>query len=279
MKISVSLVTSLVSNLKSYVNVTCSVLPSQIIGQASNNFLFWIVVDLQCFRWDSFSDSFPLRLYKVLNIIPCAIQLGFSGGSAVKNLPANAGDTWDGSLILGLGRSPGEGNGNPLQYSCQDNPMDRGAWRAIVHRVAKGLTWQSHWTCTLVVQFYKFTKKSFNCTIVIGESYAIWKWKSLSCVWLCDSPWNSPGQNTGVGSLFVLPGIFLIQGLNLGLPHCRWILYQLSHQGSPRILEWVAYPFSSESPWPRNQMQGSPALQEDSFPTELPGKPDMLSTP
>ena len=101
MKISVSLVTSLVSNLKSYVNVTCSVLPSQIIGQTSNNFLFWILVDLQCFRWDSFSDSFPLRFYKVLNIIPCAIQLGFSGGSAVKNLPANAGDTWDGSLILG----------------------------------------------------------------------------------------------------------------------------------------------------------------------------------
>ena len=62
-----------------------------------------------------------------------------------------------------------------------------------------------------------------------------------------------PGQNTGVGSLSLLQEIFPTQGLNPGLPHCRWILYQLSHQGSPRILEWVAYPFSSGSSWPRNQ--------------------------
>ena len=52
----------------------------------------------------------------------------------VKNLPANSGDM---GLIPGLGRSPGEGNGNPLQYSCLGNPMDRGAWWAIVHRGAK----------------------------------------------------------------------------------------------------------------------------------------------
>ena len=65
-------------------------------------------------------------------------------------------------------------------------------------------------------------------------------------------PWNSPGQNTGVGSHALLQGIFPTQGLNPGLPHCRQILYQLSHQGSPRLLEWVAYPFSSGSSWPRN---------------------------
>ena len=53
------------------------------------------------------------------------------------------------------------------------------------------------------------------------------------------SPWNSPGQNTGVGSLSFLQGIFPSQGSNPGLPHCRQILYQLSHKGSPRILEWV----------------------------------------
>ena len=83
-----------------------------------------------------------------------------------------------------------------------------------------------------------------------------WKWKSLSCVQLCNpyncSPWNSPGQNTGVGSLSLLQEIFPTQGWNLGLPHYRWILYQLSHKGSPRILEWVAYPFSSGSSRPRN---------------------------
>ena len=61
------------------------------------------------------------------------------------------------------------------------------------------------------------------------------------------SPWNSPGQNTAVGNLSLLQGIFPTQRSNPGLPHCRWILYQLSHQGNPRILEWVAYPFSSAS--------------------------------
>ena len=52
----------------------------------------------------------------------------------VKNAPANAGDVRTTGLILSLGRSPGEGNGNPLQYSCPENPMDRGAWRAIAKR-------------------------------------------------------------------------------------------------------------------------------------------------
>ena len=68
-----------------------------------------------------------------------------------------------------------------------------------------------------------------------------------------DSPWNSLGQNTGMDSLSLLQGIFPMQGLNPGLLYCRWILYQLSHNGSPRILEWVAYPFSSGSSRPRNR--------------------------
>ena len=71
------------------------------------------------------------------------------------------------------------------------------------------------------------------------------------------SPWNSPGQNTGVGSLSLLQGIFPTQGSNPGLPHCRWILYQLSHQESPRILEWVTYPFSRGSSRPKNQTRVS----------------------
>ena len=64
--------------------------------------------------------------------------------------------------------------------------------------------------------------------------------------------WNSLGQNTRVGSLSLLQGIFPTQGSNPGLLHGRWILYQLSHKGSPRILEWVAYPFSSRSSRPSN---------------------------
>ena len=59
----------------------------------------------------------------------------------VKNLPADAGDLRDLGLIPGPGRSPGGGHGNPLQYSCLENPMDRGAWQATVHRVSKGRTW------------------------------------------------------------------------------------------------------------------------------------------
>ena len=60
--------------------------------------------------------------------------MDFSNGSVVKNLPANSGDM---DLIPGLGSSPGEGNGYPLQYSSLGNPMDRGAWWATVHGVAK----------------------------------------------------------------------------------------------------------------------------------------------
>ena len=67
------------------------------------------------------------------------------------------------------------------------------------------------------------------------------------------SPWNSLGQNTGVGSRSLLQGIFPTQGSNPGLPICRWILYQLRHKRSPRILKWVAYPFSSGSSQPRNR--------------------------
>ena len=62
---------------------------------------------------------------------------GFPGGSVVKSLPANARDK---DLILRLERSSGEGNGNPLQYSCLENPMDRGAWWVTVHKLRKGWT-------------------------------------------------------------------------------------------------------------------------------------------
>ena len=84
-----------------------------------------------------------------------------------------------------------------------------------------------------------------------------------SCLILCDPmdcslpsssvPGVSPGKNSGVGCHALLQEMFPTQGLNPGLLHCMWILYHLSHQGIPRILEWVAYPFSRKSSWPRNQ--------------------------
>ena len=71
------------------------------------------------------------------------IYWGFPGGSDGKASTCNAGDP---SSIPGSGRSPGEGNGNPLQYSCLENPMDRGAWWATVHGVAKSWTRLSDFT-------------------------------------------------------------------------------------------------------------------------------------
>ena len=70
-------------------------------------------------------------------------------------------------------------------------------------------------------------------------------------------PWNSPDQNTGVGSRSHFQGIFPTQRWSPGLPHCRQILYQLSYEGSPRILEWVTYPFSRRCSRPRNQTRVS----------------------
>ena len=72
-------------------------------------------------------------------------SLGFLGGSVLKNLPASARDT---SSIPDLGRSPGEGNGNPLQCSCLGNPMDREVCWATIHVVTKSWTWLSDWTTT-----------------------------------------------------------------------------------------------------------------------------------
>ena len=64
---------------------------------------------------------------------------------------------------------------------------------------------------------------------------------------------DSPGKNTGMGCHALLQGIFPTQGSNPALPNFRWILYQLSQQGCPRILEWVAYPLSRRSSWPGNR--------------------------
>ena len=65
------------------------------------------------------------------------VKRGFPGGASGKNLPANAGDIRDAGSVLGSGRSPGEGDGNPLQYSCLENPMDREAWWATVYGVVR----------------------------------------------------------------------------------------------------------------------------------------------
>ena len=94
----------------------------------------------------------------------------------VKNPPANAGDVRDTGSIRGSGRSPGEGFGNPFQYSCLENPMDRGAWWVIVHRVTKSWTRLKRLSMHTHVHALKFylilicqSKKYaiFHCTVLV----------------------------------------------------------------------------------------------------------------
>ena len=87
-------------------------------------------------------------------------------------------------------------------------------------------------------------------------------------------PWGFSKQEYQSGLPCPPPGDLLNPESNPGLLHCRWTLYHLSQQGSPKILEWVAYPSPGDLPNPGIEL-GSPALQVDSLPAELPGKPDL----
>ena len=198
-------------------------------------------------NYEDFSLFLPPPLEAVLEGIE-----GFPSGSVVKNLSTNAGDM---GLIPGLGRYPGGGNGNPLQYSCLENFMDRGTWRATVHRVAKNwmllstwmekemathssiLAWRIPWTeGPGGLQSTGLQRVGHDWATSLFKEYCVGKVKVAQlCLILCNpmdyySPWNSPDQNTEVGSLSVLQGIFPSQGLNTGLPHCRRILFSCYFQ-------------------------------------------------
>jgi len=75
-----------------------------------------------------------------LSLVSCHGQLGFPGDASGKESACSSGDTGDAGLIPGSERSPGGGHNNPLQYSCLENPMDRGAWMAVAHRVTQSQT-------------------------------------------------------------------------------------------------------------------------------------------
>ena len=96
-------------------------------------------IHLQCRK--PWLDSWIGKITWRRDRLPTPIFLGFSGGSDGKESACNTGDL---SLIPGLGRSPGGGNGNPFQYSCLENSVDRGAWRAAVRGVMKSQIWLSH---------------------------------------------------------------------------------------------------------------------------------------
>ena len=163
--------------------------------------------------------------------------MGFPGGSDGKAPVRNMGDL---GSIPALGRSPGEGNCTTIQYPCLENPMDGGAWWAIVHGVTKSQTQLRDITFTFIfhctdTQHFVYLLVSWRifklfplfgyeccCYEVLCRSFV---WKSLSHVQLFVIPRtirsiNSPGQNTGVGSHSLLWWIFPTQGSNPGLLHC-----------------------------------------------------------
>ena len=119
-------------------------------------------------------------------------------------------------------------------------------WSNLAAAAAGMQTKKTGWNLVCVCAYLHF---KYAC--IFSESCSFVS-DSLQPHGLCSS-WNSPGQNIGVGSLSILQGILSTQGSNPDLPLCRQILYQLSHKRSPRILEWVAYPFSSRSSGPRNR--------------------------
>ena len=102
----------------------------------------------------------PHQVMEIWGFTYC-IHWGFPGGSVIKNLPANAGASGDVGSIPGWGRSFGEGNGNPVQNSCWNNPMDRGGCWATVHGVSKSWTQLSNWACMHATAF-----TSINCQII-----------------------------------------------------------------------------------------------------------------
>ena len=143
----------------------------------------------------------------------------FPSGSVVKNLPANAGATGDPGLIPESGRPPGEGHGNPLQYSCLGNSMDRGAWWATVHAIAESETTEvtenvhTHYEAITVASL---DHTHYLCLYYIPMSYLLCNWKfvqlnllDLLCP-LSNSPlfWQLPICSLYLRSVSVLLCLF-----------------------------------------------------------------------
>ena len=146
----------------------------------------------------------------------------------VKNLPVNAGNMRDAGSIPGLGRSPGEGYGKLLRYSCLENPMDRGAWQATAHGVAKSQTRLStkhnrkHPNPNRLSRYNNIHIQVCPCMRVCVHAKSLQSYPTLCNSMDCSPPSSSvhgilQARNTGVGCHALLPGIFLTQGLNSSL--------------------------------------------------------------
>ena len=203
----------------------------------------------------------------------------------VKNLPAKW-ETWVQSL---LGRSPGEGKGYPLQYSGEFllGLQSMGSQRV-------GHDWATFtFTENLEVRFFRLSLCKQTCHSSRGLLYSTGNYSqhlvlflvAHSCPVLCDpmacSPpgysvhRDSPTQSNPLEWVAIPSSrVSRYQDSNPGLPHCRWILCHLSHQGSPRILEWVAYPFLQGIFPTQESKQGLLHCRQILY--QLPGKPQYF---
>ena len=109
--------------------------------QGPPHYMKVILLATCCTFWVDYKEWCSIWHMMLVIIISCRYIWVSQVVLVIKNTPANAGNIGDAGLIPGLGRSPGWGHGYPFQYSCLENPMDRGAWQSMVHRVAKSQTW------------------------------------------------------------------------------------------------------------------------------------------
>ena len=119
---------------KKYIRMLAMLLHCTIVQQGNS----FCNLYYSCCEWGS---VMRLRLWEETVFSSAQVGEVFPGGTSGWNLPANTGDIRDTGTVPGSGRSPGGGHGNPAQYFCLENPIDREAWRTIVHRVAKSQTW------------------------------------------------------------------------------------------------------------------------------------------
>ena len=171
----------------------------------------------------------------------------------VKNPPASAGDIRGSTLNPGLGRSPGEGHGNPLQYSCLENPMDRGAWRAIVHGVTKSRT-PLKWLSSIRKLFY------------IPHQRSLTPWWCLNMFLHLESSTPSPKLHSFqlCHRLFISNSPAAAAAKSLQSCLTLWDPIDGSPPGSPipgilqaRTLEWVAISSSNAWKWSHSVVSDS----------------------
>ena len=182
----------------------------------------------------------------------------------VKNLPASAGDQRDLGPIPGLGRSPGGESGNALQYYCLEDPMDRGAWRATVHGVAKSSTRLKRLSTHACERrkntgFRKQTPKwGFSALLFLTNSIISGAQSRIETLDPSLGPW---GQNSDCCSLgcyvFLLTrNCFLFSGLQGDPPHLHWRWWVVG--------QWMRLPSPSKGQvWPRPDQSDAPFLQQD----------------